>query len=263
MDEYLYKYYSFDEKGHSISNLEGGKIVFNNFSKFNDPFEGVGAYNFIETEEESQFWESIEVDINKNLGKRMSEDHKEAINFYYRISCFTETYTNPLMWSHYANSHEGFCVGYLKSDVESICENLDKIKYCDNMPTAMVSNEKFNIYDRFNELLYSKSTDWSYENEWRASYNITKKDILSSSIEEYLNKVEDNDFIHFYYGMPGMREYIKAPSVIMRNCKAQIIYIGLRTKQENRELLIKIAKEQNIEYDFMRMENGKYEFISS
>ncbi|BDZ70229.1 DUF2971 domain-containing protein [Methanobacterium petrolearium] len=28
------------------------------------------------------------------------------------VTCFTETYDSILMWSHYANNHEGFCVKY-------------------------------------------------------------------------------------------------------------------------------------------------------
>ena len=90
MEEYLYKYYSFDENEYSILNLENGKICFNNLNNFNDPFEGIGIFNFNKTDEEKgQF---------KGLEKRISEKSKEYINFYYRISCFTETYTNPLMW---------------------------------------------------------------------------------------------------------------------------------------------------------------------
>ena len=100
---------------------------------------------------------------------------------------------------------------------------------------ATLDNDKINICDKFSKLLHSKSTDWSYENEWRASYNISPKDVLSSSIKKYLNSVKDKEYIHFYEGISGLGEYIKAPSIIMRDCKAQIIYIGVRTKQKNRK----------------------------
>lgn len=76
MDDYLYKYYSFDEKKYSITNLENGIICFNNF---NDPFEGIGAYDFIETEEEKEYWKSIGVEMSKNLSRRFSDDDRECV----------------------------------------------------------------------------------------------------------------------------------------------------------------------------------------
>lgn len=66
--------------------------------------------------------------MNEKLGKRFSEDEREAMNFRFRVACFTDTYTNPLMWDHYANSHTGFCVGYLKFDIKDICDKFELVK---------------------------------------------------------------------------------------------------------------------------------------
>lgn len=260
MEDYLYKYYSFDEKKYSITNLENGIICFNNLNNFNDPFEGIGAYDFIETEEEKEYWKSIGVDMSKNLSKRFSDDDKEAMTFYHRVTCFTDTYTNPLMWAHYASSHTGFCVGYSKDEIENACDKLDKIKYCTEMPTTIVAGETYNIHDRFNKIIYSKSMDWSYENEWRAVYNIKKDDVLIIGIEEYFNSVDKEKNIYYCIGMPGKHNYVKSPSIIMKKCKPKVIYIGLKTKQENRESLIKISREQKIKCEYMNMVYGKYEF---
>lgn len=255
MDEYLYKYYSFDERGYSISNLKEGCVCFNNLNNFNDPFEGFGAFKFSETEEEKKYWESIgQSDINEKLGKRFSEDEREVMNFRFRVACFTNTYTNPLMWAHYANSHTGFCVGYLKSDIKDICDKLDKINYSNRMPQRNINNNE-DISEKFKEIIYTKSSCWDYENEWRAVYEIKKKNIIPSDIDEYINK--EKDYIH----LPGKEGYVKTDSVMRIKCNPQVVYLGLKSSEANRKELIKIANENKLKINFMKMELNEYKFI--
>lgn len=162
--------------------------------------------------------------MNKNIGNRFS-DGKETINFYRRITCFTETYTNLLMWSHYASSHTGFCIGYSKSEIKSVCNKFNKINYCNEMPITIVDGENFKVYNRFNKIIYSNCVDWSYENEWRAVYNIREDNISASYIEEYFSRFEDKEFIYYCTGILGKHEYVKSPSIIIKECKPKVIYI--------------------------------------
>lgn len=38
---------------------------------------------------------------------------REILKYYERgVCCFSKTYSNPLLWSHYGDQHKGLCIGY-------------------------------------------------------------------------------------------------------------------------------------------------------
>ena len=80
------------------------------------------------------------------------------------ISCFSENDKNILMWSHYANNHEGLV---LEFDVAETIETFlpaFKVNYSSKYSTLsyLNKNKKEHL-----ELLTTKSVDWEYEEEWR------------------------------------------------------------------------------------------------
>lgn len=75
-----------------------------------------------------------------------------------------------LMWSHYADSHNGICVGYNVSDILSNSGFfLLPVVYSDSIPSIDFDLEYYNIGDPLFPLLSiaTKSLDWEYEQEWR------------------------------------------------------------------------------------------------
>lgn len=81
----------------------------------------------------------------------------------------SEIYDHELMWSHYANEHKGYAIGFdsshpffnqKKPDSDEL-RHLRKIEYCDSPPVInlMKSNGA--------ELFFVKSSKWKYEAEWR------------------------------------------------------------------------------------------------
>ena len=110
------------------------------------------------------------------------------------MSCFSERNDNVLMWSHYANSHEGFCVEYdlkrIKNDPFQILNHLFPVIYrrertiAKDIDSLIESHEDLNkaiaehyVYDG-KELLDDilpisliKGLDWQYEQEWRIIYS--------------------------------------------------------------------------------------------
>ena len=103
------------------------------------------------------------------------------MNKQFAITCYSNISNSILMWSHYANKHTGFCVGY---NFEK-CRNWDAlinllpVLYSverPSLPMGLIdfSNPKEiklnNISDYVPELmmlLLSKSNKWDYEEEWR------------------------------------------------------------------------------------------------
>lgn len=90
---------------------------------------------------------------------------KEALQFM-RVRCFhgegeADVKQNMLMWSHYANSHKGICIEYEHTPSTNTVKNcgLHKVEYKDEIDIESV-HDYFKI----------KSTQWSYENEYRLCY---------------------------------------------------------------------------------------------
>lgn len=88
------------------------------------------------------------------------------------ICCFSEEYSNPLLWSHYGDQHKGFCVGYsLDRRPKPIVK---KVKYggVRTVKTSLVAKavldndiESQRILDE--SVLLRKAEPWGYEKEWR------------------------------------------------------------------------------------------------
>ena len=83
----------------------------------------------------------------------------------YGVVCLTTANDNILMWSHYAGSHTGICLGYTPSPDAMDFACAFKVRYESvrpqfNMMNSMIEQSVF-------DALVTKSTDWSYEKEWR------------------------------------------------------------------------------------------------
>ena len=98
---------------------------------------------------------------------------RELLKRYDRgICCFSPTFSNPLLWSHYGDQHNGICIGYsLKREPKPI---LRKVEYGGSrtvntsvIAKAFLSNEKDaqDFLDR--DVLLRKAPSWRYEREWR------------------------------------------------------------------------------------------------
>jgi hypothetical protein len=82
------------------------------------------------------------------------------------ICSLTADNANILLWSHYSDSHRGFCIGF---DTSKLPFNLAiRVKYQDSYPTVsypMDQNEALSV-------LATKSSHWEYEQEYRV-VNVT------------------------------------------------------------------------------------------
>lgn len=137
------------------------KIVEDKFEKIN-----IDPKNF---EKIDIIYDDLNVDLSilpdfleKNSNVLYNELIKQQIKF--RISCFSESPNSILMWSHYANQHQGFCIGYDTSEIEEeITKKIYPVFYHETF-FQLIENGDLN--DKiFNSLI--KFKDWKYENEWR------------------------------------------------------------------------------------------------
>lgn len=113
------------------------------------------------SQEEAELW-LLTNEIQRELQKQYNRG----------ICCFSSSYKNPLLWSHYGDQHYGLCVGYSRDrDPEP---ELHKVKYGGNriLQTSLIADAIINNKPKSQELLdrkslLSKASQWQYEREWR------------------------------------------------------------------------------------------------
>ena len=116
--------------------------------------------------------------INHVIDTEYNNVQKTANRF--RVSCFAQSPYSMLMWSHYANNHQGFCIEYETPDYskenENIYLNLFPVIYTNTRTSLTKLSFNWNatgllshsdIWDFYKYCLLSKSLDWKYQQEWR------------------------------------------------------------------------------------------------
>jgi hypothetical protein len=116
-------------------------------------------------------YECSEEDAESSL--LVSEMEREILKRYNRgVCCFSAVMDNPLLWSHYADEHKGFCIGYGLARVPE--PKLHKVVYGGSrcvktslIARALLENdyEAQNLLDR--DVFLRKAPSWRYEREWR------------------------------------------------------------------------------------------------
>lgn len=151
----------------------------------------------------------------------------QKMESWFLVGSLCTDFKNRLMWSHYADSHKGFCVEYDYSGTDE--DTLSKLPlpvfYTERRPLIPWEIDEENIEEIYAKLILgavTKDRIWEYENEWRILINAT-----------------------------GCTEF-KMPRV---SC----IYLGEAICENDRDEIIKIARQCCIPVKQMRMDHGTYD----
>jgi hypothetical protein len=203
MPKTLYKYRDWGNQYHS-SLLKDNQVFFASPSSFNDPFDcGIEiAYHLLQTDEKlRQEYFRLVVDrykphlsaenkakeVNRLIDEKrymddqyMAHMHKQSLsklNQKYGVLSLTPINDNILMWSHYANSHKGFCVGMDSEKLyESIGGSLGTVNYSDSYPEI---SPNMDLVEQMILQTRSKAHFWGYELEYRHIKNIENERIFT------------------------------------------------------------------------------------
>lgn len=82
------------------------------------------------------------------------------------VVCFSASWTDPVIWAHYAEQHRGICLGFDVPD--NCCKPIAYVPDRLPFPTleTMTADERFAAAQLF---LFTKFSSWAYENEVRVS----------------------------------------------------------------------------------------------
>jgi hypothetical protein len=115
------------------------------FKDLNDPFE-LGCH-----------------DVGDRTARVRSKAFIQTANEKFGLICFSDNWKSPVMWAHYANKHEGVCLGF---DVHE--EYLGYVQYAESRLLYAIETALQNDIQFIDEMLYHKAQEWRYERELRA-----------------------------------------------------------------------------------------------
>lgn len=148
--------------------------------------------------------------LNKKMDDevfRIIENRQNQIRSIYSVCCFSADNKSTLMWAHYAESNQGFCVEYnfkkegiMADDVELMFPVLYK-------PDARMMINDIDDTDS-SYMMYAatvKDVQWQYEQEWRRLYlgNETGPKPMPMPTAIYLGprvKPEDQEWMRNFCG---------------------------------------------------------------
>lgn len=198
----FFKYRAIDD--NTIKILENQEFYFSKSSEFNDPFDSkldliwrgkredwrlfyikhgvTDSFEFRHIMAQSIKNGSLKrkkgeflLDPDKKAYKKLRKDVQLNGNLEFpRVCCFSQENNNILMWSHYADEHNGICFCFRSKRIEGgnflVLDSDDyllfPVAYQEDMPKQvnMLSNYE---HEELAAFLYTKHFMWEYENEYR------------------------------------------------------------------------------------------------
>ena len=180
----LYKYQSGNDD--SILNLVTCTSIMSSRVNLNDPYDSraiindpnpIDVYNYLITKGAEATL--VANDIVKNgqyteNGRKYLDGQRAGLNKLLdsvALYCLSSNPKNVLMWSHYANSHKGFCIEYKPNCIPAI-----KMKYKAEIFKIDLINQVKAIFESsvneyngqvIEDVICTKLIDWEYESEYR------------------------------------------------------------------------------------------------
>ncbi|MGR2681501.1 DUF2971 domain-containing protein [Chromobacterium haemolyticum] len=176
-DDTLFKYYPFNEYSEKV--LTDKEIFFANRERFNDVYENHFGI-------ETAGVELPPATINQ-LARQLFDSPDLVATF-----CLSRKCNESLMWAHYAENHTGFCLALSKKAIKNATyfrrkDSEDKqditgrlisgdVEYQETPPLIQLEDVRKRALkskkgewgeELISKILYTKSTHWTYEDEFR------------------------------------------------------------------------------------------------
>lgn len=155
-----------------LKSLKNDAFWASNTSQLNDPCEGLITID--EFEQQLNHLKNIFYQHSDNLAliKQTFQNIIDMKDTKLGIFSLSKTYSDELLWAHYANSHKGFCIEY---DLNQLLSKQNPqhrffdIQYSDKIPNLDFSQllNQNNPDILIKKMLGYKSQRWEYEQELR------------------------------------------------------------------------------------------------
>lgn len=218
MNRQIYYHY-LSSSEYAIDNLTNEWIKVSTLDILNDPFEMMPylRYRF----KDRQPYHKLRRKITNEVG----------------LVCFSRSWSETLLWSHYANRHKGIVLGFniLKDEILKVDYNHDPIRKQIVLSGDGETNKKLIL-----NLAKVKFHKWNYEDEYRIIVKLKRDCITSTNNGHYYLKFKD--------GLIVKR--------IILGCKFD-------SKMEHNKLkdILKLAKQFGLKVEQARMEWKGYRIL--
>lgn len=182
--------------------------------------------------------------VSPNYLEYMISNQRKRINSQFGIISFSERWDSSIMWAHYSQSHEGFCVGFndehefFHTDANSFLKGKRatvKVEYSERRLKVPITNDHPDFFANSWRLLGLKSLDWSYEKEVRTIILLSQKD-------QFIETEHSKSIYLFKIPKEAIGEII----------------VGLKTEQSLKNRLITFAKTHDIKIFETKLSQDKF-----
>lgn len=157
--------------------------------------------------------EKYGVNFEIKLAEELSPEYfylmSECIKRSMLCSCFSSNFDIDLMWAHYADKHQGVCIGFKTNAVK---EKFVKVEYQYKRVHVYIKDEQLH---GSKESAYTKGKQWKYEKEWRffagsgmptcpiifLSNDLLEQYKIKKIDERYFTSFDINDIDSVYFGL--------------------------------------------------------------
>lgn len=185
--QHLFKYRALGaSKKFTRPIVQENELYLASADQFNDPFDSLPAISAEATDAQRDSFINriLKFDAAKELSGQLLENFISALKnssetelaAYYensardvttrlRISSFSESDSNILMWSHYAANHTGICLRFKTHDEPTFFVRVFRVIYSADRP--VIRPIERDLEDQAFGALLTKAAFWEYEKEWR------------------------------------------------------------------------------------------------
>lgn len=133
-----------------LESIARRRLKISRFADLNDPFE------------------LLCVNLRDKQSRQAFNRWKAQIDRQFGLMCFSKSWDNPLLWSHYGERYKGLCLGFEVPD-----EKVVPVRYQSERTEFLQENLDESIVVEF---LSTKFVDWAYEKEVRIITDLSDRD---------------------------------------------------------------------------------------
>ncbi|TJZ71705.1 DUF2971 domain-containing protein [Chitiniphilus eburneus] len=137
------------------------------------------------------------------------------------VLCLSEAKNSLLMWAHYAQNHKGFVVGldtehphfHQKKNETDEFRHLRKVLYSSERPSKSLKSTSPE------DMLLTKSSDWSYEKEWRIFRALSESEqkIVQPNFDIHLFSIQPECIAEVLIGARATADTIQSIKNVIRS----------------------------------------------
>ncbi|WP_157981903.1 DUF2971 domain-containing protein [Aliidiomarina sedimenti] len=148
--------YHFLNEQFGLEDIRKRRLKVARIDELNDPFEFAGV-NFKDRPLRDAF-RKMKREISQNSG----------------LLCFSTKWSNPVIWSHYADRHRGLCLGFDVADMSVGPVSYSGRRLAVELDSLRTPRDLSEEYVR--KILFTKYAHWRYENEYRGFVTLDEVD---------------------------------------------------------------------------------------